>query len=516
MWQSWFQIHPETVFDHTTQKVTSLARTPDHVDLFMIGFDNAIWTTWWEQSVNWQPWKQIHPETVFDHTVQRVTAVARNSTHVDLFVTGFDNVIWTTSWQQGQDWQPWKQIDPVRTFDHATQSVTALSRTPGHVDLFVVGNEQSIWTTWSELGTAWQPWQTIHPEVKFDPGHQKVAAVARTQGHVDLFVIGFDGVIYTSWWEQGPGWQAWKQIRPEKTFDTTTQRVAALARTQGHVDLFVIGNDNVIWSTWWEQNADWQPWISIHPETVFDHTRQRVIPLARTQDHVDLFAIGFDNAVWTSWWEQAANWQPWQQIHPETIFDHTAQEATALARGSDHVDLFVTGFDNAVWSTWWGPDPPGMAQVSADGSTVTFDSGALTSSLALGGSVHVVMDRNGSFTFSCSAHDSGFDNIDYTVAAVVLDPNGIAFTFSHSGHVEGTSAGLPLGSPNRDDSFTTGGVNQQITSEWSQIPGARMSASINGTDKLKGGIEGMIGDLLSQLLQQAEKAAVTAVVGLVS
>jgi hypothetical protein len=46
-WQPWFQIHPETAFDHTTQRVTALARPPDHVDLFVIGFDNAIWSTGW-------------------------------------------------------------------------------------------------------------------------------------------------------------------------------------------------------------------------------------------------------------------------------------------------------------------------------------------------------------------------------------------------------------------------------------------------------------------------------------
>ena len=46
-WQPWFQIHPETVFDHTTQQVTAVARTPDHLDLFVVGFDNAIWSSWW-------------------------------------------------------------------------------------------------------------------------------------------------------------------------------------------------------------------------------------------------------------------------------------------------------------------------------------------------------------------------------------------------------------------------------------------------------------------------------------
>src|SRR5438045_3666579 len=52
-------------------------------------------------------------------------------------------------------------------------------------------------------------------------------------------------------------------------------------------------------------------------------------------------------------------WRPWFQIHPETVFDHAAQQVTALARNDHHVDLFTIGFDNAIWSTWWEPDDTG-------------------------------------------------------------------------------------------------------------------------------------------------------------
>jgi hypothetical protein len=104
-----------------------------------------------------------------------------------------------------------------------------------------------------------------------------------------------------------------------------------------------------------------------------------------------------------------------------------------------------------------------------DDETANFDSGSLTSSLPLGGSAHLVVRKNGNFTFSCHAHDSGFDNIDYVVSAVLMTPAGIAFTFQHSGNVEGTVAGLPFGTPDRDDDFITGGFNPAITNEWSGI-----------------------------------------------
>jgi hypothetical protein len=145
----------------------------------------------------------------------------------------------------------------------------------------------------------------------------------------------------------------------------------------------------------------------------------------------------------------------------------------------------------------------------------SFDAGPLTSGLPLGGSAHLVMRKNGDFTFSCHAHDSGFDNIDYVVSAVLMSPSGIAFTFQHSGHVEGTVAGLPFGTPNRNDDFIVGGNNVAIANEWKGISVAKLQGSVDGRDTLVAGLEGILNDLLKTVAGQFGKAAAAAVVALV-
>src|SRR2546428_117741 len=64
--------------------------------------------------------------------------------------------------------------------------------------------------------------------------------------------------------------------------------------------------------------------------------------------------------------------------------------------------------------------------------TVNFDSGPLSTDIAIGGSAHIVMRNNGDFTVTSHAHDSGFDNIDYAISFVLMTPSGIAITFQHS------------------------------------------------------------------------------------
>ncbi len=142
---------------------------------------------------------------------------------------------------------------------------------------------------------------------------------------------------------------------------------------------------------------------------------------------------------------------------------------------------------------------------------VNYDSGPITSGLPLGGSVHVTLASNGSFTFSSHAHDSGIDNIDYTISAVLMAPTGVAFTFQHAGHVEGTVAGLPFGTPNRNDEFTTGGTNALISDNWAGLVGGVLLARLDGRDTTAAAI----GDLLGQVAAEVGKAAATQAIALV-
>src|SRR3989442_615707 len=126
------------------------------------------------------------------------------------------------------------------------------------------------------------------------------------------------------------------------------------------MDLFVIGNDDAVWSTFWRADRGWVPWFQIHPESAFDHATQTVMPMARRSDQLDLFVIGNDNAVWSTFWRADRGWVPWFQIRPEIVFDHATQSVIPGSRESAQVDLFVLGNDDVVWSTWWrAPDEGG-------------------------------------------------------------------------------------------------------------------------------------------------------------
>lgn len=160
--------------------------------------------------------------------------------------------------------------------------------------------------------------------------------------------------------------------------------------------------------------------------------------------------------------------------------------------------------------TWTGAGGSAAHEVSGD--TVKFDSGQVNSDLPLNGNVQLVIQRNGSFSFTTHAHDSGFSNVSYGMVAVLVTSPGDAFQFQHTGHLEGTSGNL-FGSPQRNDDSFTPGQNPALTAKWDDIVASgRLLVTLTGTDKLVGAIN----DILAEGAKEAAAAGIKALVTVVS
>ncbi|QLL09665.1 hypothetical protein [Mycobacterium vicinigordonae] len=149
----------------------------------------------------------------------------------------------------------------------------------------------------------------------------------------------------------------------------------------------------------------------------------------------------------------------WEFRLPHDVPDSPLDQGGWRYCGKCHA-MFFDGYpDKGVCPGGGGHAAEGFVFVLKHDSVKTFDAGPLTCGLPLGGSAHLACQSNGAYTLTGHAHDSGFDTIQYAWAAALVTPAGIAFTFAHQGRVEGTSAGLPFGTPRRDDHFTLASTN---------------------------------------------------------
>jgi hypothetical protein len=152
--------------------------------------------------------------------------------------------------------------------------------------------------------------QYISPE-RMQPGATVTALWRSNETHLDLFATGTDGAVWSTWWEAGPGWQPWFLIHPEIKMQPGATVTALWRSNETHLDLFATGTDGAVWSTWWEGGPGWQPWFLIHPEIKMQPGATVTALWRSNETHLDLFATGTDGAVWSTWWEAGPSWQPW-------------------------------------------------------------------------------------------------------------------------------------------------------------------------------------------------------------
>jgi hypothetical protein len=194
----------KAVFDHRTQRITAVSRAPGNLDLFALGFDNHAWSTFWSEATGWSAdWFPLPGRARFDHTAQHIAAVARTANNLDLFVIGPDDRGWSTFWTAAGWSADWLPLPGQAEFDRDKQHITVVSRAPGHLDLFVLGFDNHGWSTsWRDTDGWSRDWFVLPGEAVFNRGTQQISAVARTQSNFDLFVIGFDNRIWSTFWGQ--------------------------------------------------------------------------------------------------------------------------------------------------------------------------------------------------------------------------------------------------------------------------------------------------------------------------
>src|SRR5687768_8692045 len=235
-----------------------------------------------------------------------------------------------------QIWNPdWFPLPGGAVFDRERQQIAAVSRAPGNLDLFVIGFDNHVWSTfWNDQGGWNGDWFPLPGGAVVGQERQQIAAVSRAPGNLDLFVIGFDNHVWTTFWNDQGGWNGdWFPLPGGAVFDHQRQQIAAVSRAPGNLDLFVIGFDNHVWTTFWNDQGGWNgDWFPLPGGAVFDRERQQIAAVSRAPGNLDLFVIGFDSHVWTTFWNDQGGWNgDWFPLE-QAVFDRERQQIAAVSR----------------------------------------------------------------------------------------------------------------------------------------------------------------------------------------
>ena len=334
-----------------------------HLDVFMTDSQGVVWSSWWEAAPGWQYWFQIHPEQKAAPGA-KVSAswAAYDENHLDLFMTASDGTVWSCYWTAKSGWVAWFSIFPAQKMaPGAPVTMLWAAYSKDHLDIFATGADGTVWSTLWTNKLGWTQWFSINPEQKANPGAEVSAVWAKySNEHLDLFMTDATGVVWSTFWENTKSWnRGWFSIFPG-TKMTPGATVAALWAPYGgnHLDIFATDNEGVVWSSFWASGVPWQQWFTV---TGPHHFAKGAPITARwapySNQHLDLFCTGNDGVVWSTYWDGPKGWQPWFAINSAQKAA-VGSEVTAVWSPivTNHLDLFTTGRDGIFWSNWWeGP-----------------------------------------------------------------------------------------------------------------------------------------------------------------
>lgn len=293
-----------------------------------------------------------------------VCAVSRRPGQLDAFVIGNNGVVFTSSWTRAEGWSG-AQDDwwPIGGDFASGASLAAVARTPDHLDVFHRAKNgtvySSAWTPqdgWSGADGEW--WQIGDPVVAtmpFGPALTRmptVSAVARRADRLDLVTTGANGFVYASAWSPGEGWSPWSPIGGGFPGNAP---VSMVARTPDTLDVFATDDTGVVRTSSWSPESGWSgadgDWSRIGG---WFPAGAPVATVARTPEKLDAFVVGRDGAVHTSAWSPGAGWSGADDDWWSLGGHFSPGVAPAVvAPDADRLEVYVPDSDGVVHQAVW-------------------------------------------------------------------------------------------------------------------------------------------------------------------
>jgi hypothetical protein len=257
--------------------------------------------------------------------------------HLEIFIHGNDGAIWHKWWDNG--WSGWESLGG----NFPNGEISAISWGVGHIEVFVRGHDNAIWHKWWNNG--WFGWESLGGELASPP-----SGVTWGPGHIEVFARGFDNAIWHKWWNNG--WFGWESLG-----GGLVGRPSAVSWGPGHIEVFAQAPDNAIWHKWW--NNGWFGWESLGGGLASSPSAVTWGP-----GHIEVFAFTADGHVWHKWWNNG--WFGWEDIGG--VFAVNSQ-ISPESWGVGHLEIFVKGNDNALWHKWWNNGWFGWENLGGDFSS---------------------------------------------------------------------------------------------------------------------------------------------------
>ena len=237
---------------------------------------------------------------------------------------------------------------PGETPPKVTAQPAAVAYTDGSMDLVARGYDGALWYKHYN-GSSWGAWDN-------DAGGLLLsgpAIASRGAGQFDVFAYGFDpvdpirAVMYTRHYESAAWTGSWAEVDASDPGLPISQSLplptlpapAAVSRSSGQVDLFWLNEDNTL--HWCEFNGS----ICVSEEDLGGMLASGPGVVSLDSNHMLVFARGVDDSLWYRAYD--SGWGSWELLEmPANIAATSAPAVVSPASGQ--ISVFVQGKDTST------------------------------------------------------------------------------------------------------------------------------------------------------------------------
>jgi hypothetical protein len=311
-------------------------------------------------------------------------AASRTPNNLDQFWVHADGSVWTSYWYNGMTVWPWPNAQLTgKGLVPPGSPIATVSRSGNNLDLFYVGNDGGIHSTFWYNGGGWTTFTLPGTYGLGVPGAQ-VAAVSSTPETIQVFYAGKDKVLYWSEWSnqcnnKGASLCGWSNPQKIVTDGTVPAgaAVSAVARAADRLDVFYIATDGTPhtaacygYGTTGAGSCTAGNFTDFKLATIpgcVSPAGGGIAATARTETNIDIFYASNSDQVCSHYWTQSGGWG--NRTLGFTNVIPSGGKLAAVARTPNNLDIFfLGGNDNSgdIYTAWWytGISDWGMADIA--------------------------------------------------------------------------------------------------------------------------------------------------------
>ncbi|MGM0878995.1 MAG: hypothetical protein ACQEWV_31185 [Bacillota bacterium] len=281
-----------------------------------------------------------------------ITAVSRTPGSVDIFWINKNGSVKGAYWHEGGQWGQF-ELAPAGSAS-TVGGITAVSRIPSSVEVWWLGDDNSVQgAKWYE-GGQWERYQLAPAESASPFG--SITAVSRIPSSLEVWWTGTYRSLEGAYWYEGGQWGRY-QLSPNETVHGS---ITSVSRKPGSLAVFWIGAEGMkIYGAFWNEGGQWREYLL---PTLPDHyeasNRGDITAVSRIPGSVEIWWIGKNGSVkGASWYEGA--WPEWglqgwnlYQLSPESSAA-TDGNITAVSRIPSSMEVWWVGWYGSIEDAYW-------------------------------------------------------------------------------------------------------------------------------------------------------------------